>query len=337
MRHLRKTFPDIYQHMLELVKPTRAQSSDRAFKRDWWLFGRRRPELRRALFGIRRFIATTETAKHRAFQFLGSDIVPDHMIIAMALDDAFFLGVLSSRLHVTWALAAGGTLEDQPRYNKTRCPFPFPDCGNEQQKRIRDLGEQLDRHRKERQAMYPDLTITGMYNVLEKLKSGGALTDKERTIHEKGLVSVLKQIHEDLDREVFAAYGWPANLSDEEILERLVALNHERAEEERRGLIRWLRPEFQAPAEVKATQAEMEIAELEAAIAKAGKRAWPKALPEQVQAVRSALALRAGAVAPAELARDFSRARTDQVQQLLETLTALGHVRQTSTGEFLAI
>ena len=216
-------------------------------------------------------------------------------------------------------------------------PFHFPVCSDEQKQRIRELGEELDRHRKQRQALHPDLTITGMYNVLEKLKSGEAITDEERAIHEKGLVSVLKQIHENLDREVFAAYGWPADLSDEEILEKLVALNRERAEEERRGLVRWLRPEFQAPAEAKATQAEMEIAEPEAAVVNAGKRAWPKALPEQVQAVRSALALRAGAVAPTELARDFSRARTDQVQQLLETLTALGHVRRTPTGEFLAI
>lgn len=70
------------------------------------------------------------------------------------------------------------------------------------------------------------------------------LTAKEREIHEKGLVSVLKQIHDELDAAVFDAYGWPHDLSDEEILERLVALNHERAEEEKRGLIRWLRPEF---------------------------------------------------------------------------------------------
>ena len=50
------------------------------------------------------------------------------MIVVIALDCAFHLGVLSSRVHVTWALAAGGTLEDRPRYNKTRCfePFPFP-------------------------------------------------------------------------------------------------------------------------------------------------------------------------------------------------------------------
>lgn len=87
-----------------------------------------------------------------------------------------------------------------------------------------------------------------MYNVLEKLRSGEELTAKERVIHEQGLVSVLKQIHDELDAAVFAAYGWPVTLSDEEILERLVALNHERAEgEEKRGIVRWLRPEFQNP------------------------------------------------------------------------------------------
>lgn len=74
--------------------------------------------------------------------------------------------------------------------------------------------------------------MTGMYNVLEKLRSGEPLTAKERKIHEGGLVSVLKQIHEGLDAAVFEAYGWPGTLSDEEILERLVALNHERADED---------------------------------------------------------------------------------------------------------
>jgi hypothetical protein len=64
------------------------------------------------------------------------------------------------------------------------------------------------------------------------------LTPKEKEIHELGLVSVLKQIHDDLDVAVFAAYGWPTSLTDEEILERLVALNHERAAEEKRGHIR---------------------------------------------------------------------------------------------------
>jgi hypothetical protein len=89
--------------------------------------------------------------------------------------------------------------------------------------------------------------MTGMYNALEKLRSGDKLTAKEQTIHEQGLVSVLKQIHDDLDAAVFDAYGWPHDLEDEEILQRLVDLNHERAEEESRGIVRWLRPEFQNP------------------------------------------------------------------------------------------
>ena len=110
------------------------------------------------------------------------------------------------------------------------------------------IRDQLDAHRKRQQAAHLGLTMTGMYNVLEKLRAGEPLNAKEQTIHEQGLVSVLKQLHDELDAAVFDAYGWPVTLTDEEILERLVALNAERAAEEQRGLIRWLRPEFQNPA-----------------------------------------------------------------------------------------
>ena len=135
-----------------------------------------------------------------------------------------------------------------------------------------------------------------MYNVLEKLRSGETLTDKERTIHEQGLVSVLKQIHDELDAAVFDAYGWPVTLTDEEILERLVALNAERAAEEARGLIRWLRPDFQNRSQQ--TQQAIDIEESsdeEAATTQppakakesAKKLPLPKKLPEQVFASAS--------------------------------------------------
>mgnify|MGYP001323128146 CR=1 FL=1 len=87
-----------------------------------------------------------------------------------------------------------------------------------QQQRIRELGEQLDAHRKRQQAAHPELTMTGMYNVLEKLRSGEPLTAKEKTIHEQGLVSVLRQLHDDLDTAVAAAYGWPVDLPDDALL-----------------------------------------------------------------------------------------------------------------------
>ncbi len=59
-------------------------------------------------------------------------------------------------------------------------------------------------------------------------------------------MSLLLDLHQKLDAAVAQAYGWPVELSDAEILERLVALNQERAAEEAQGQIRWLRPEYQA-------------------------------------------------------------------------------------------
>src|SRR5690606_32198102 len=104
----------------------------------------------------------------------------------------------------------GGTLEDRPVYNKATCfdKFPFPDATPEQQEAIRTLAERLDAHRKRQQEQHPDLTLTGMYNVLEKIRAGEMLNDKEKVIHQQGLVSVLREIHDELDHAVFAAYGW---------------------------------------------------------------------------------------------------------------------------------
>src|SRR5690606_38781586 len=144
---------------------------------------RLRQDLRTALEGLPRYIATVETSKHRFFQFLDVSILPDNMLIAIATDDAYHLGVLSSRIHVTWALAAGGRLGvgNDPRYNKSVCldPFPFPDATPEQQERIRKLGESLDAHRKARLEAHAKLTMTDLYNVLEKLRAGEPLTKKE--------------------------------------------------------------------------------------------------------------------------------------------------------------
>jgi hypothetical protein len=190
-----------------------------------------------------------ETAKHRVFVFLDASILPDNMLVNIATEDAFILGVLSSRLHVIWALAAGGTLEDRPRYNKSRCfeTFPFPAADECQRQRIRDIAERLDAHRKARQDEHADLTLTGMYNALERLRSGQPFTPAEKKAHEQALGTVLLTLHNELDAAVADAYGWPVDLADSEILSRLVELNKARAIEEKKGVVRWLRPEYQAP------------------------------------------------------------------------------------------
>lgn len=290
VEEVRSRFPATYQHVLTHVKPERDTNKRESRRKNWWIFGEPNKELRRMLEGLPRYVATVETAKHRVFQFLSANILPDNKLIVIALSDAFHLGVLSSRIHTTYALAAGGWLGygNDPVYAKTRCfdPFPFPACDEPAKARIRSLGEEIDAHRKRVQAQHPGLTLTGMYNVLEALRADRNLTAKERVIHEQGLVSVLLQLHEDLDAAVAAAYGWD-DLSalraeahkgsihdfktgetaqieatpdgfgsavttferelDQEILRRLVALNAERAAEESAGTIRWLRPDYQNP------------------------------------------------------------------------------------------
>lgn len=333
---VRKRFPDVYQHVLERVKPEReakgkgGTKDSQEYARLWWLFGKPRGDFRPALAGLPRFIATVETAKHRVFVFLDASTLPDNMLVNIASEDGYVLGVLSSRVHVAWALAQGARLGvgHTPRYNKSRCfeTFSFPDATESQKKRIRDLGERLDAHRKARQALHPDLTLTGVYNVLEKLRSEQPLTDTERDVHEKGLVTVLREIHDALDAAAADAYGWPADLPEAEILARLVALNAERAAEEQRGLVRWLRPEYQNPGGATGATIPLNATTKGERVA-AVKTPWPAALPEQAQAVAACLAAHAGPAAPAQIAKTFVGAQTGRVKELLETLVSLGKAR----------
>jgi hypothetical protein len=322
-------YPAVYQHVLLTVKPGRDANREPSRKKFWWRFGRRNTELRTALRGLRRYIATPETAKHRFFVLLDASVLPDNMLVNIASSDAFVLGVLSSRTHVTWTLATGGTLEDRPRYNKTRCfePFPFPDATAPQRERIRFLAEQLDAHRKRRQEMHPNLTLTEMYNVLDELRSGEPLGPASQVIHDRGLVSVLREIHDQLDAAVAEAYGWPADLPAEDILFRLVDLNAARSAEERSGLIRWLRPEFQNTAAVQGGL-EVEIEEAESQPTRAIRQPWPASLPERVRAVRNFLVQSPAPVSPASVARAFNRARVADITAILETLTALGQANR---------
>jgi len=336
------------------VKPERDQNNRATYRNNWWIFGEARKDWRAMVQGLPRYIATIETTKHRVFQYLDAEILPDNMLVCVGADDAYLLGVLSSRLGVTWALAAGGTLEDRPRYNKSVCfeTFPFPQASPEQQQSIGNIAEQIDNHRKRQQAEHASLTLTGMYNVMEKLRSGDTLTAKEKAIHEQGLVSVLRELHDQLDRAVFEAYGWD-DLADklvglpgattplpdkpeaqaeaeEELLLRLVALNAQRTAEEARGQVRWLRPSYQNPSEgAQAHQTEIEVAGEETdatTTTAASKQTWPKNMREQVAAVRTALQVQPMSVEA--IASQFKRSPKVAVQAVLGALEELGMVRQ---------
>ncbi|MBP6676791.1 MAG: hypothetical protein KA185_16020 [Vitreoscilla sp.] len=290
-----------------------------------------------------------------------------------ALDDTLYLGLLSSHVHVEWAMASGGRLGvgNDSRYNKSRCfetfPFPHEDTGltPELTARIRTLAEQLDAHRKVRQAAHEAVTLTGLYNVLDKLRRNEPLTPKDKLLHEQGLVSVLRTLHDELDAAVLAAYGWndlgsvpwadeaARSAWTETLLERLVALNARRAAEEAQGHIRWLRPEFQdparraaaaaAPALAGATQSALDLPATERADeadeagpsapvatgVSAPRQPWPAELPAQMRAVADALSAAPAALDEAALAERFSGRGPwkKRLPQILQTLQALGRAR----------
>lgn len=357
---VRSRFPAVYQWVVDHVKPERDQNNRATYRDNWWLFGEPRRDFRPALKNLDRFIATVETCKHRFFVLLDGVILPDNTLVTIAVNSTYHLGVLSSRLHVAWSLVAGGRLGvgNDPRYTKTRCfeTFPFPEATDEQRSKIANAAEQLDRHRKERQAEHPTVSMTKMYNVLEKLRRDEALTDAEKFIYDKGLIAVLKELHDDLDRSVFEAYGW-SDLADElvgkpgatapilvkseehmeaeeELLSRLAALNLKRHADEQRGTVHWVRPAFQNPTGDRGIdQALLDTTTIEKKT-KLKKRPWPKTLPEQMKSLRHELAQQPAPVTAVELARRFARAHTTKVEELLNTLIALGHARVDDKSRF---
>jgi len=199
-----------FTQVLDKVKPVRMSNREKSRVEYWWRHGRSRPELRRQLAGLTRYIATSETAKHRIFIWLPVSVAPEHKLVVIPRDDDVIFGILCSRFHATWALATGSTLEDRPVYTASVCfeTFPFPEPTEPQRAAIAEAARKLHETRQSALDADPKLTLTRLYN-------------KKPTW--------LQNLHTDLDAAVLAAYGWPADLADDDLLARLLALNLERA------------------------------------------------------------------------------------------------------------
>jgi hypothetical protein len=323
--------PEIYQRLRDTVFQERQANNDPRLRREWWLLRRSNEQIRSSIKGLHRFIVTSETARNRLFVFVDAKVRPEHKLIIFGSSDAYTLAILSSRIHTTWAKAAGGRLGvgNDPVYSKTLCfdPFPFPVPTTERQEQIRESAERLTAHRNRQKELHPWLTLTEMYNVLDKLRAGTEFSEQERLVHQAGLISVLREIHDELDAAVFAAYGWSSALSDEDILSSVVSLNAQRRAEEHTGVVRWLRPDFQASQQLAVQTALAGMTSVEAPAPVYRKQPWPATLPAQVRAVKASL--RAKPMQNVQqVAAGFKPASRTRVAEILETLTVLGQTRQ---------
>ncbi len=209
-----------FEHVGKNVMPLRVKNKMRWRAENWWLHGYPASEMRQALSTLERYIGTSVTAKHRLFVWLTGDMLPSNSVVAIASDDDYMLGVLHSRIHVPWALAQGSQLREAQsglRYTPTTCfeTFPFPEPTNEQRETIAEAARRLNELR-EGWLNPPDMTETEL---------------KKRTLTNlyNTRPTWLQLAHEKLDAAVAGAYGWPADLADAEILERLLVLNLARA------------------------------------------------------------------------------------------------------------
>ncbi|MBS7544360.1 class I SAM-dependent DNA methyltransferase [Ancylobacter oerskovii] len=341
----RRDFPEVYQHLLETVRNQRAETFAKSPTKDaqdyldqWWIFGKPRIELRPALEGLPRYIATVETMKHRLFQFMELEVLPDNMLVVIASGEAFHLGVLSSKVHVTWALRTGGRqgVGNDPRYSKSRCfdPFPFPDATSSARARIGAIAEELDETRKQVLVEHPDLNLTTLYNVLETVRTGSVLSRKDQDIRSRGRILILRELHDRLDAAVAESYGWHAGINAEQILDSLVRLNEVRAAEERRGFIKWLRPEYQIDKIGPLAHRGDRIQTILATKVKAKKTPFPTARLDQARVVLDLIARAKAPLSAEEIAATFTSSdkTVAEVCDVLQSLVRLGQAESYDKG-----
>ncbi len=341
---LRRSYPAIYQRLLLTVKPARDLNRNAHRRKWWWRYAAPAKTMRDAIKGLRRYIATPYTAKHRPFVFMSAGVVPDAMAYAITSDSAAMLAVLSSAAHHAWCKYFGGTLEDRPRFNNTEIfpQFPFPELSTQQASQLDDLGETLDRLRNLQILAHEGLTITGLYNIVERLRAirtdpnEPPLSAAERAIHDAGLASRILEIHDHIDAAVIRAYGWEAEVSPEDMFKRLVDLNATRATEEASGEIKWLRPDYQT---VRATAPVEEEGELDLVVApEEEERAnFPSNAIERAGAIMAVLARAEGGMSVEDIAGRFAqglRAR-QPITSILSSLARTGAIGVTEGQYYL--
>ncbi|WP_419552883.1 class I SAM-dependent DNA methyltransferase [Candidatus Poriferisodalis sp.] len=240
-------YQEPFEWVVEHVRPGRLENRRDSYRKYWWRHAEPRPRMRQALEHLQRYIATPTVAKHRLFVWLDARVCPDHQLIVVVRDDDTTFGILHSRFHEIWSLRRGTWLGkgNDPRYTPTStfATFPFPsglapnvpatDYDSDPRAvaiaaAARRLVELRDRW------LNPPEWVEWIDEPVPGYPTRPIPRDEEATtaLKKRTLTNLyntrpqwLADAHGSLDEAVAAAYGWPADLSDDDVLRELLALN----------------------------------------------------------------------------------------------------------------
>lgn len=245
----------LYQEPFEYVRrtvfPERQTNRRERRKKIWWQHGETVPAIRRQFANLNQCIITPRVSKHRLFVWRSPRVLPDSAVVAIARDDDTTFGILHSKFHELWSLRMCTWLGvgNDPRYTPTTCfeTFPFPDgltpnipaadyASDPRAIAIATAAARLNELR-ENWLNPSDLVqrvpevVPGYPDRILPVDDKAAAILKTRTLTKlyNERPAWLDHAHRDLDAAVAAAYGWPNDLTDDQILERLFALNQQRA------------------------------------------------------------------------------------------------------------
>jgi type II restriction/modification system DNA methylase subunit YeeA len=246
-----------FEYILKNVKASRDNLRIEKRRMFWWIHGANAEEMRAAIKTLPRFIITPRVSKYRLFVWKYTAVLPDSATVAIARDDDTTFGILHSRFHELWSLRLCTWLGkgNDPRYTPTTTfeTFPFPEglspnipareyADNPHAQAIAKAAQYLNELR-ENWLNPPDLVkreaeiIAGYPDRILPIDEEAAKKLKKRTLtnlyNEKP--QWLVKAHENLDKAVASAYGWEDNLSDDEVLGRLLELNLARTPPSKKG------------------------------------------------------------------------------------------------------
>lgn len=249
------------------VGEERSANPDAKLSEGWWRFERDRTDLYQAILQLNRCFAACATAKYLSFVARPTDHLFTQGAKVFTTDRWDLYAVVQSTLHEVWARKYSGELETRLRYSPSKCfkTFAFPEgLWKTASPALAALGERYHEHRRTLMLSLW-LGLTDIYNLFHsrdltqtKVAKVSKKSPEEAARGYEGLVE-LRRLHVELDLAIRDAYGWQNLPLDhgihevetlpeddrlrytiipaarKELLRRLLALNHVRAEAEKAG------------------------------------------------------------------------------------------------------